>query len=210
MTTSTTEEAAIIVQDFIALFFETFTEYKGRPFHISGESYGVRQLLIQCSRSLILVGSNPGRYIPVFAAQVLDYNNVAIAKGLTPINLQSVAIGNGVVNMMKMVPTLWDIACTSVSVEPFMSIAECVKMKRAVCSRSRIPLSYLIITQRALSFHFSFHSAKSECRRTVKTVTMLLHVQRRLPFAQQIFSPQSNNQVCSLAPLRLSQPRNEQ
>lgn len=43
MTVSTTEEAAVVVQDFIALFFETFTEYKGRPFHISGESYGVRQ-----------------------------------------------------------------------------------------------------------------------------------------------------------------------
>lgn len=68
----------------------------------------------------------------MFAAQVLDYNNVAVAKGLSPINLQSVAIGNGVVNMMKMVPTLWDIACTSASVEPFMSIADCVGMKRVV------------------------------------------------------------------------------
>lgn len=40
----TTEAAAVIVQQFMTLFIETFSILKGRPFHMSGESYAVRQL----------------------------------------------------------------------------------------------------------------------------------------------------------------------
>lgn len=41
----TTEDAAKDVAAFIILFFETFAEFKGRAFHMSGESYGVSVLL---------------------------------------------------------------------------------------------------------------------------------------------------------------------
>lgn len=75
-----------------------------------------------------------GRYIPLFAAEIVDQNAKAVAKGFAPINLQSVAIGNGLSNMMQMWPTHYDIACTSASVEPFMSIAECTEMRRGVRS----------------------------------------------------------------------------
>jgi len=41
-TVENTEEAAKNVQAFITIFFETFTQFAGRPLHLSGESYGVR------------------------------------------------------------------------------------------------------------------------------------------------------------------------
>ena len=37
----TTEEAAKDIAAFVAIFFNHFTEYKGRAFHLAGESYGV-------------------------------------------------------------------------------------------------------------------------------------------------------------------------
>ncbi|KAJ8087081.1 hypothetical protein PM082_005909 [Marasmius tenuissimus] len=37
---STTEEAAKDIAAFIAIFFENFNQFKGRPFHMAGESYG--------------------------------------------------------------------------------------------------------------------------------------------------------------------------
>lgn len=39
---STTEEAAVDIAAFVAIFFETFSLFKGRGFHMAGESYGVR------------------------------------------------------------------------------------------------------------------------------------------------------------------------
>lgn len=71
---STTEEAAKDIAAFVAIFFEHFTKFKGRAFHMAGESYG-------------------GRYIPVFAAAVYDQNPKLIASGITPINLTSIMIG---------------------------------------------------------------------------------------------------------------------
>jgi carboxypeptidase C (cathepsin A) len=41
-TITTTEEAAKNVHAFIAIFFEAFKQFSGRPLHLSGESYGVR------------------------------------------------------------------------------------------------------------------------------------------------------------------------
>ena len=35
------EEAARDIAAFVAIFFEYFNEYQGRPFHMAGESYGV-------------------------------------------------------------------------------------------------------------------------------------------------------------------------
>lgn len=41
-TVGTTEAAALDVQAFISIFFETFSEFKGRKLHLAGESYGGR------------------------------------------------------------------------------------------------------------------------------------------------------------------------
>jgi carboxypeptidase C (cathepsin A) len=37
----TTEESAKDIASFVAIFFEHFTKFKGRAFHMAGESYGV-------------------------------------------------------------------------------------------------------------------------------------------------------------------------
>lgn len=42
---STTEEAAKDVAAFVAIFFENFSRFKGRGFHMAGESYGVSTYL---------------------------------------------------------------------------------------------------------------------------------------------------------------------
>lgn len=72
----TTPEAAPDVAGFISMFFDVFNEFKGRAFHLTGESYG-------------------GRYLPLFASAVLDANIVAKKEGREPVNLQSLMIGNG-------------------------------------------------------------------------------------------------------------------
>lgn len=73
-TVGTTEDAAKDIAAFVAIFFENFAKFKGRPFHMAGESYG-------------------GRYIPVFASEVYEQNSKMLEAGLTPINLKSIIIG---------------------------------------------------------------------------------------------------------------------
>lgn len=41
---STAEEAAKDVAAFVAIFFEHFSQFKGRSFHLAGESYAVGHL----------------------------------------------------------------------------------------------------------------------------------------------------------------------
>ena len=79
-TVETTEDAARNVYAFITIFFETFSEFAGRPLHLAGESYA-------------------GKYLPVFASYIYDQNRVANAAGRNPINLQSVLIGNGITDI---------------------------------------------------------------------------------------------------------------
>lgn len=76
-----TEDAAKDVAAFVSIFFENFINKKpgadNVKFHLAGESYG-------------------GRYIPVFAAEVLDQNMRLKDKKTKPIPLKSVMIGNGI------------------------------------------------------------------------------------------------------------------
>ncbi|KAF7340325.1 Carboxypeptidase [Mycena venus] len=110
---ATTEEGAKDMAAFIFVFFEHFTKFKGRSFHITGESYG-------------------GRYVPVFAAEVYDQNAKLSAAGYTPINLTSIMIGNGITDFYHQMSSSFDMQCTSASVPPTLSIAECVRMKPMV------------------------------------------------------------------------------
>lgn len=41
MLQSSTEEAAVDMAAFVAIFFEHFKRFTGKPFHMAGESYGV-------------------------------------------------------------------------------------------------------------------------------------------------------------------------
>ncbi|KAH7101286.1 serine carboxypeptidase [Auriculariales sp. MPI-PUGE-AT-0066] len=106
----TTSEAAVDFAAFATIFFESFTKFKGLPFHMSGESYA-------------------GRYLPEFAAALYDANTLAVTEGRTPVNLQSVIIGNGFTTMLHMCLSSYDLLCTSASVEPLLPISVCVRMK---------------------------------------------------------------------------------
>ncbi|KAF7367689.1 Carboxypeptidase [Mycena sanguinolenta] len=110
---STTEEGARDMAAFIFIFFEHFSKFKGRAFHLTGESYG-------------------GRYVPVFAAEVYDQNTKLAEAGYTPINLTSIMIGNGITDFYHQMSSSFDMQCTSASVPPTLSIAECVQMKPMV------------------------------------------------------------------------------
>ncbi|KAL4246590.1 Carboxypeptidase [Abortiporus biennis] len=108
---STTEEAAQDIASFVAIFFEHFSKFKGRSFHMAGESYG-------------------GRYIPAFAAAIYDQNTALVNAGLTPINLTSIMIGNGCSEDVSMTLSYYDMQCQPISVDPVTDIATCVQMKR--------------------------------------------------------------------------------
>ncbi|KJA15144.1 hypothetical protein HYPSUDRAFT_48669 [Hypholoma sublateritium FD-334 SS-4] len=112
-TVGTTEEAAKDIASFVAIFFENFSKFKGRAFHMAGESYG-------------------GRYIPVFASEVYDQNARLVEAGMTPINLQSVMIGNGITDFYTMVAGYYDMVCSPASVAPILDIGSCVRMKQTL------------------------------------------------------------------------------
>ena len=48
------------------------------------------------TKFLWLIQKSQGRYLPVFAGEVVDKNAVAAAEGRPTINLKSVLIGNGI------------------------------------------------------------------------------------------------------------------
>ncbi|KAJ8502951.1 hypothetical protein ONZ45_g11285 [Pleurotus djamor] len=110
---ATTEEAANDIAAFIVIFFEHFTNFKGRAFHMAGESYG-------------------GRFVPVFASTLYDQNARLVQEGITPINLTSIMIGNGLTDVYTMLPAYSKFPCTHASVPPFFSINDCVSLNKKV------------------------------------------------------------------------------
>jgi len=87
----TTEEAAKDIAAFVAIFFENFSKFKGRPFHFSGESYAVNPISFISLASLI--PSSKGRYLPLYASALYDQNTHLVERGMTPVNLTSLMIG---------------------------------------------------------------------------------------------------------------------
>ncbi|KAI0773779.1 peptidase S10 serine carboxypeptidase [Fomes fomentarius] len=113
-TIETTEDAAKNVHAFLTIFFETFSQFKGRPLHLAGESYG-------------------GRYLPAFASYVYDQNQLAKAEGRDTLNLTSVLIGNGIVDISTTYQGRYEIECGTAALDvPFQTISTCVKMKAAL------------------------------------------------------------------------------
>jgi len=108
-----TEEAAVDIAVFVATFFERFDKFKGRGFHLSGESYA-------------------GRYLPVYGSAIYDQNAVLEENGLTQINLKSIAIGNGATDFFALMRSYYTVQCSNASVEPFQSISACVRMRLVI------------------------------------------------------------------------------
>ncbi|KAJ3532250.1 hypothetical protein NM688_g7451 [Phlebia brevispora] len=113
-TVETTEDAARNVHAFIAIFFETFDQFAGKPIHLSGESYG-------------------GRYLPAFGSYIYDQNQIAKAAGRHTINLKSILIGNGITDISTLYAGRYAIECGTAALEvPFQTISNCVRMRRAL------------------------------------------------------------------------------
>ncbi|KAI9001448.1 peptidase S10 serine carboxypeptidase [Trametes punicea] len=113
-TVETTEDAARNVHAFLTIFFETFSEFKGRPLHLAGESYA-------------------GRYLPTFASYVYDQNQIAKAEGRDGLNLTSVLIGNGITDISTLYAGRYEVECGTASLDvPFQKISTCVRMKIAL------------------------------------------------------------------------------
>ncbi|KAL0573296.1 hypothetical protein V5O48_008659 [Marasmius crinis-equi] len=115
-TIETTEDAAKDIHAFVSIFFDTFKEFKGRAFHISGESYG-------------------GRYLPVFASEIYDQNQIAIREERKDdvIDLRSVIIGNGNTGVAHLYPGKYEVQCGVASLDiPLQPIGKCVRMKKAL------------------------------------------------------------------------------
>ncbi|CDO74121.1 hypothetical protein BN946_scf185043.g171 [Trametes cinnabarina] len=113
-TVETTEDAAKNVHAFLTIFFETFSEFKGRPLHLAGESYA-------------------GRYLPTFASYVFDQNHIAQEKGRQILNLTSVLIGNGITDISTLYAGRYEVECGTASLDvPFQKIGTCVRMKIAL------------------------------------------------------------------------------
>ncbi|KAI5116337.1 hypothetical protein M0805_009173 [Coniferiporia weirii] len=108
---SSSEDAGKDLAAFLSIFFETFSKFKGRSFHLSGESYA-------------------GRALPVYAAAIYDQNSALVANGLTPINLKSIMLGNGGTDFFHLIQSYYDIQCTNASAEPVQPISTCVRMKQ--------------------------------------------------------------------------------
>ncbi|TCD70779.1 hypothetical protein EIP91_001810 [Steccherinum ochraceum] len=109
----TSQDAGKDIAAFVAIFFEHFSKFKGRPFHMAGESYG-------------------GTYVPAFAAAVYDQNTRLKELGMTPVNLSSIMLGNGCTDMQTMMPAYHDMQCTNNTVPPVTDIATCVHLKQLV------------------------------------------------------------------------------
>lgn len=72
----------------------TFKDFSNRPLHLAGESYA-------------------GRYLPVFASEIYDNNQVALAQNREVVNLQSILIGNGITDISTLYEgryeIVWDV-----------------------------------------------------------------------------------------------------
>ncbi|KAI0756370.1 serine carboxypeptidase [Daedaleopsis nitida] len=108
-----TIEAGQDIAAFVTIFFEHFSKFKGRPFHMAGESYG-------------------GRYIPVYASAVYDANGQLVEAGMTPINISSIIIGNGCTDFIGMLTSYYEIRCEDYGFPPITSISDCVRLKQLV------------------------------------------------------------------------------
>ncbi|ORY35324.1 Alpha/Beta hydrolase protein [Naematelia encephala] len=124
-----TLDAAKDVASFIDIFFDTFKEYKGRPFHMTGESYG-------------------GRYLPVFASAVYDQNAKLLKQGREPVNLKSVMIGNGGTSLFKLIESSFEFACTKhVDLgRSVLEIGQCIQMAEAVPKCHKMLQKYCLDT----------------------------------------------------------------
>ncbi|KAL9932251.1 hypothetical protein V8E36_009023 [Tilletia maclaganii] len=115
------DQGAVDVYAFLRIFFSAFPKFAGNDFVMTAESYG-------------------GRYIPRYAAEVVDRNAAIVQKAARKgeevdnsklINLKSVAIGNGLTARSHQMTSYYDMTCTrnGGTEAPVLPISTCKRME---------------------------------------------------------------------------------
>ncbi|CAO3619965.1 unnamed protein product [Cunninghamella blakesleeana] len=123
---SDTVEAAQHVYAFLQLFFKNFKQYADLDFHIAGESYA-------------------GHYIPRIGGEIHNHNKGKHASSLlyqmqstlSPINLKSLLIGNGLTDPLIQYKYYAQMACRNSYNVPAVSENQCKNMESSypACAR---------------------------------------------------------------------------
>ncbi|RKP39608.1 Alpha/Beta hydrolase protein [Dimargaris cristalligena] len=117
-----TVSASEDVYAFLQLFFQQFNQYASLPFHVFGESYG-------------------GHYVPAIGSKIFRENRQLLdtsslvgqfwkGKGVQVINLDSLGIGNGLVDELVQYKYYHKMACDS-SYGSVLSESACRRMENA-------------------------------------------------------------------------------
>jgi cathepsin A (carboxypeptidase C) len=108
------DDAGEDVHAFLQLFLQTYKKYSKVPFHVTGESYA-------------------GHYIPAIGKVILDNNELVknemmSSKGVSHINLASLAIGNGLTDPLVQYEYYPDMACDT-TYGPILPEETCDEMR---------------------------------------------------------------------------------
>lgn len=119
---TTAEEAAHDVYIFLQLFLSRHSPYAEASFHIAGEGWG-------------------GYYIPQIASLIHEKNKELVASpslGLKTINLESILIGNGLMDPLRQFPTIPDYLCDGPYGTFNTSAPQCEAMRRKATRCERL------------------------------------------------------------------------
>jgi len=95
----------LFLQMFVSKVFPTLLD---RPFHISGESYAVRDKLLSSEIHLMCI---QGHYIPILGAQIVSQNTLYPKR--PQVHLQSILVGNGYVSPLDTAFGYWETLCST-------------------------------------------------------------------------------------------------
>ncbi|RIB17361.1 Alpha/Beta hydrolase protein [Gigaspora rosea] len=108
---SDTLTAALDVYAFLQIFFQEFHNYAKLDFHLAGESFG-------------------GQFLPAIAFDINKYNhNHDSIRNIVHINLESILIGNGMMNPLVQFKYFPDMACNS-SYGPVLNHSTCNQLRK--------------------------------------------------------------------------------
>jgi cathepsin A (carboxypeptidase C) len=103
------DSAAEDVYAFMQIFLASFPKYAKNEFHVTGESYA-------------------GHYIPAIATKIMQENMYNVDQQKLSINLNSIAIGNGLTDPLLQYEKYPDMACDE-KYGPILSQERCQKMR---------------------------------------------------------------------------------
>jgi len=77
--------------------------------------------------------SYAGRFIPVIASEIYDQNLRLVEAGMSPVNLSSIMLGNGLTDFASIFSGYYEMRCTtSATVPPIQDIKSCVRLKQSL------------------------------------------------------------------------------